>query len=260
MQISQKTIATKPRVLLNAVAGWGKTTTIAQAPSPVILMSPDETGYYTLLNQGHVKNVDSGVIESFDDLLKTIDKDITPNDKYKTLAIDALGGLERMIHEKVCDERFHGDWGEKGFQGFQRGYDISLQEFRRFIASLDRCNQAGKLILLTSHAAVTNVKNPLGPDYDHFAPDLHRKTYALFERWTDAILFGTYQTIVEKDETKKWVGVGGSQRIVYTQRTDAYEAKNRYRMPEVIYIEDDPGKMFRSIFQHMAPTKKEEKE
>lgn len=43
------------------------------------------------------------------------------NHQFQTLGLDTVGGLERLCHEHVCANSYDGDWGEKGFLGFQRG-------------------------------------------------------------------------------------------------------------------------------------------
>ena len=46
--------AIAPRIVLNAVEGFGKTSTAVQAPGAAIIMARGETGYATLLNAGRV--------------------------------------------------------------------------------------------------------------------------------------------------------------------------------------------------------------
>jgi len=62
-----------PRIVLNGVEGWGKTSTSAFAPNPAILMAAGETGYETLLGAGLVPQVDAARVESWQQLLDTLD-------------------------------------------------------------------------------------------------------------------------------------------------------------------------------------------
>lgn len=260
MKIDQTLVESKPKVIINAVAGWGKTTTASYAPAPVMIMTNDERGYYTLANRGAVPSIDAGMVSDWDDLLNTIQKEITPSKKWKTLIIEAAGGIERLAHEKVCKEFFDGDWGEKGFMGYMRGYRIAQSEIRKLVQVLDECNMAGKMIIMTSHPVIRTFNNPAGADYDRYICDLNEKTYTILERWVDAVLFGTYETLVKKDQGKdKGKGVAGYERVVYCTRADAWEAKNRYSMPSVIKLPDDPSQMFTNIFGYMAKQPQEAK-
>ena len=53
--------------------------------------------------------------------------------------------------------------------------------------------------------------------------------------WADAVLFANYRTLVKKDEVgfNKQVnrGITTGERLLYTQETPAYLAKNRYNLP-----------------------------
>jgi hypothetical protein len=66
-------------------------------------------------------------------------------------------------------------------------------------------------------------------------PKLHGSSSALIQEWADAVLFTNYKTIVKKEDVgfKQEVarGITTGQRMMYTQETPAYLAKNRYRLP-----------------------------
>ena len=117
-----------PRLILNAVEGWGKTTAGAYAPDPAILMARGESGYTTLLGVGSVPAVPTATVDSWQKLLGLLDQLVAGTDR-KTLVLDALGGFERLCQEHVCACDFDGDWGERGFMSFQKGYELSATEW-----------------------------------------------------------------------------------------------------------------------------------
>jgi len=220
-------------------------------------MARDETGYETLLGAGLVPNVPCARVDTWDQLLAMLfEWDAT---SYKTLVLDALGGFERLCHEHVCKREFNGDWGEKGFTAYQRGYEVSLTDWLALLKAVDRLRDKGVTTLLLSHCKVETFKNPTGADYDHYVAECHHKTWALTKRWADAILFGTFFTIVETDrgskpETlRKGKGIGGTERVIYTQHRDGYDAKNRYNMPESIDIPNDPSSIWKTIWTTIQP-------
>ncbi len=242
-----------PRIALNAVEGWGKTSAGAYAPKPAILMAKGETGYTTLLGAGLVPTVPCVAINEWEDLLALMDHyGTTENMPFKTLVFDATNGFINLCFEYICNKNYNGDWGEKGFTAFQKGYDVALNEWSLFLNRLDKIKDRGVMIMLLGHIKVEKFDNPMGPNYDRIVLDTHKKLYGITARWCDAVLFGTYITITDQDkQTKKYKGIGGTDRIIYTERRDAFDAKNRYGMPEVLDIPNDPSQIWATIWKNI---------
>jgi hypothetical protein len=224
-----------------------------------MLMAGGETGYLTLLGHRLVPDVDRAEIQSWAGLLALLDA-LEAACPYGTLVFDALNGFERLCHEHVCDNEFRGDWGEKGFTAYQRGYDIAVADWLGLLARLDRLRgAAGCRVLLLGHSKVETFKNPGGADYDRWVCDVHRKTWAATHKWADAVLFGKFFTVVETQRAggpealKRGKGIGGTERIVYTQQRDAWDAKNRYGMPEAIDVPADASAIWNTLYGHIRP-------
>jgi AAA domain-containing protein len=249
----EKTV-TSAAIVLNAVEGWGKTSLGAHAPNPLIVMARGETGFATLRRKGLVPDVDYVECSTWGELLALCDSQT--GSEHKTYVFDALGGFERLCHEAVCAREFSNDWGEKGFTGFMRGYEVAVPEWVKFLQRLDGLRNAnGANIVLLSHAKVTPYKNPLGPDFDRYTADCHHKTWSVTHKWADALLFGTFETVVQKDgKTARAKGVGGTERVVFTERTDAYDAKNRYHMPAKIEMGGDYTKTWDIVWDSLSAT------
>lgn len=248
-----------PRIIVNAVEGWGKTSLIAHADKPLIIMASGETGYETLLGAGLVPSVDAAKIEAWPELLALIDELIATDTGHQTIGLDAGGGFERMCHQHACNRDFGGDWGERGFGSFQKGYDVSVNDWLQLLQRLDRLRDThGCTIVMLSHCRVRPFKNPLGADFDRYVSDMHDKTWAVTAKWADDVLFGNFFTVVETkkggaaESLKKGKGIGGTQRVVYTQRRDAYDAKNRHNLPECIDIPDDASQSWPTLWNLIA--------
>ena len=241
-----------PRIVLNAVEGWGKTSCGAHTPKPAMLMAKGETGYDTLLSVGLVPKIPGEICDTWKYTLAKLDA-MAAIEKlpYKTLVIDAVGGYERMCHEFVCTRDFKGDWGEKGFASFQRGYDVSVPEWLQFLVRLDRVRAKGVMILMLGHMKVSPFKNPMGHDFDRYTTSLHHKTWGVTHKWSDAVFFGNFITITEGKKGQRQKGIGGTERILYTERRDAFDAKNRYGMPSEIEIPDNPAEIWSTIWKHL---------
>jgi hypothetical protein len=240
-----------PIIVLNAVEGWGKTSCGAHIPGAAIVMAPGETGYLTLLGEGLAPPIPAAAVESWGQLLQFID-DLT-NDAGDTrcLVLDALGGMERLCHELVCTRDFKGDWSEDGFMAWQRGYHTSVSEWLKLLSKLERLrDRQNVMVLCLSHNRVENFRNPMADDYDRFVPDVHRKTWDATSKWSDAALFGTFITITAK-KGGKTKGIGGTERVLYTEQRDAFVAKNRYNMPPVLGIPADRTEIWNTILESM---------
>jgi hypothetical protein len=233
----------QPRIVLNAVEGFGKTSCGAYAEQPVIVMTGGETGYETLLKSDRVPDVDRVNVTTWPELLA-----VCREVNHKTFVLDALSGVERMCHEFVCERDFRGEWAD-GFMAYGRGPDAAVTEWLKLLVALDGVRARGTTILLLSHSKIKPYKNPLGADYDRFIADLHEKTWSATHRWADAVLFGTFVNVTQKTGNSV-KGIGRDTRVIYTQRRDAFDAKNRYGMPESIDIPNDPSKIWSTVKAH----------
>lgn len=247
-----------PRIVVNAIGGWGKTTLGAYSPNPAILMATGETGYVTLRGAGLCPDVDCTEITTWNALLGLLDSWTTAAEcPYKTIVLDALAGFEKLCHTVVCNRECKGDWGEKGFLSYHKGFEMAINDWLLMLTRLDRVRaKTGATILLLSHSQVRPFKNPLGPDYDRFVADCHEKTWAATAKWADAVLFGTFFQSIEVDKKNRVRGIGGSERVLYTTNRDAWVAKNRYGMPEVVDMPDKPEAMWSTLWAAIRGGKK----
>jgi len=205
-------------------------------------MSSGETGYLTLWERGLAPKRPQLVAETWKELLGEVDALIASPGDVKVLGLDALGGFERLCHEHICETEFGGDWGEKGFAGWQRGPSIAVTEWLGFLERLERLrNTTAVHVVLLAHARIAPFKNPTGADFDRYVCDCNTKTWSVTHKWADAVLFGKFYTVVETDKptARKGKGVGGTERVLYTTHSDAWDAKNRFGLPEEFTIPND---------------------
>jgi len=256
VRLPRLTIASSPskpradHVLLHAVQGWGKTSLGAHAPKPVFLMTKNETGLITLIQREQLPPTPwirfprgngrfSEEAETWTEALNAIQALTAEDQPYQVLVLDTLNGLERLCHEHVCAASYENDWGEKGFLGFQRGYETALHEWRRLLHLLDRLREQRNIgTFALCHTQVKTQANPLGPDFDRYIPAMHRKSWDLTHGWADLCLFGKFHVEVfsEKGKAK---GKGGSLRVLYTTYSAAWDAKNRHGLPEELVMGED---------------------
>jgi hypothetical protein len=222
------------RYLVHGCEGCGKTSFAAYTPRPIFIQTKGETGLDTLIDSGQLPETPHfPEIMSFGVAFQAIEWLIEQPHEYGTLVIDTLNGLERLCHEEVCRRDFNGDMTDRGFMGYMRGYEVSLVDWRNLLSALDMLREKRRMaIVCLCHTKVKPFRNPVGADYDRYAPDMHDKTWGLSHKWADAVLFIQYETFnTEKDSKKKGKAVGGQTRIMCTEHHAAYDAKNRMGLP-----------------------------
>lgn len=249
------------RIVLHAVEGWGKTSFGAQAPGVLFIQTRGETGLETLIDANQLPPTPHlPAVETFPELLSAVDILTEEDHQYRALVIDVINGAERLCHEEVCRRDFNGEWTDKGFMGYMRGFEVALADWTDLLSRLDKLRAARKMgILLLCHTKVGTFKNPDGPDFDRYQPDMHPKTWALTAKWSDVVLFGNFETFVSGGTLgdsgkpgRKGKGVGGNARMLYAERTAAYDAKNRLGLPAEIEMGDSPQSAWENFKKAIA--------
>lgn len=250
------------RVVLHGVEGIGKTSWAASAPSPYVLMARGETGLETLIDAGRVNETPHAPeLQSWEEVYDLLNDLRSSSHKYRTLILDALNGFERLCHEHVCRTQFNNEWGKNGFLSYMQGYDVALTPWREFLTTLDALRSERKMAIIgLCHTKVTTFRNPEGADFDRYQPDMHHKTWSLTHRWSDIVLFANYYTVVAevtapKSGASKGKGRGGTDRVLYTERTAAYDAKNRHGLPSEISMGNSATEAWENFVRAMKGAK-----
>ncbi len=243
------------RYILHATEGWGKTSFGAQCPNPVFIQSKGETGLQTLIQANRIKATPYfPEAQTWEDILGCVEVLRNEDHSFQTLVIDTLNGAERLCHEAVCLRDFGGEWGDKGFASYQKGPEVSLADWRMMLIALDRLRTEKKMtIFALCHTKVATFKNPTGPDYDRFQPDVDKRTWSISAKWADAILFGNFETTIgavkenKKTGEQKGKASGGKFRVMYTERDAAYDAKNRLGLAPEIEMGESPEEAWKNF-------------
>lgn len=212
-----------PVVLLYGTEGVGKSSWAASAPEPIFL---DLEGGTDRLDVARFPKP-----ESWEDVLFAIQSLTLDQHEYRTLVVDTLDALEPLCWAHVCALAKQPDI--EAF-GYGKGYTAALDQWRVFTAALERLTrQRGMGIILIAHSWIRPFKNPEGDDFDRYELKLNLKAGGFLKEWSEAVLFARYETFAHKDsKTKRVRGVSSGDRVLHTVRTAAYDAKNRYFLPE----------------------------
>ena len=163
--------------------------------------------------------------------------------EYKTVVIDSLDWLERLIFDEVCKE-FGVRSIEKADGGYGKGYVDALVHWRKVLSLLDDLrNQRGMMVILVAHAKVERFEDPENMAYDRYAPRLHKHAASLISEWVDAVMFAMKRMRVSKDGDARAIaspiGADGGERILRTNGSPACVAKNRFGLPNEIPLQWD---------------------
>lgn len=260
--VSSKAKITPNRYGCYGPIGYGKTSLFAYAPSPIFLMTRGETGLLKLIESGQLPETSHlPELLSWSDVLAAVSFLRTSEHTFKTMVLDTANGAERLMHEHVAERDFSGDWTDRGFMGYMRGYEVSLADWRMFLNSLDDLQRERSMtIVFLFHSRVKTFRNPAGPDFDRYTPELSEKTWALTKGWLDCILFGNFEVAVRgagtkaADPMKKGKVADVAPRILYTNSDNpTYDAKNRLGLADEIEL----GNSAEEAWQNFAAALKE---
>jgi hypothetical protein len=220
------------RILLAGISGVGKTTFAASAPSPIFL------GCEAGDDNFDVSRFPAPA--SWQDVLDAVRALAEEKHDYQTLVVDTLDSIEPLCWRAVVERDSKAKSIEDVGGGFQKGYTAAVEEWRSLLSQLERLRGAGMAVVLLAHVAVRNYKNPLGPDFDRFVMKLDQRAAPVFAEWSDIHLFAQFETWVEGGEKgKRPKGMSTDVRVLHTRRTAAFDAKNRYSLPETLPLSWD---------------------
>lgn len=220
----QKGKKQKPwRMLVYGVEGVGKSTLAAATPAPLFI------------GEDGVNHLDAArlPVESWVQLRAAINALATEQHEYKTLVLDTVDWAEPLNWEFICARD-----KEKSVEsyGYGKGYVVALDEWRALLTDLERLQRdRGVNVMLLGHCQQKTFKNPEGPDFDRYELKLNLKAGGLLKEWCDAVLFANHEQYAKTDDrTKRVRGVSTGARWLHTERTAAYDAKNRFSLPEAL--------------------------
>jgi hypothetical protein len=226
-----------PRIVIYGAPKIGKTTFAAQSENPVLI---DLEGGSDNLD---VARVGRDVIRSLDDIISFLRALYQRDHDYKTIVIDSIDWLERMVFEEVARENKASsidDFSAPSLR-FGRGYTMAQDKIKELLAALDSLRARKNMtVIFVCHSVIEKFEDPEQESFDHHTLKLNKKIKSLVQEWSDCILFARQKIYVTTNtggfgrETKK--GRSG-ERVLCTQGTASYLAGNRYQLPEELPLD-----------------------
>lgn len=219
------------RVLLYGTQGIGKSTFAACAQKPVFIQTED--------GLGEIDCDKFPLATRFDQVMKSLEALYIDEHQYRTVVIDSLDWLERLIWEEVCQEKTVGSIEDIGYA---KGYVFSLTYWKTFLEGLSALrSDKGMTVVLIAHARIERFDNPETDPYDRYTPRLHRLASQMIMEWCDEVLFASYK--VHTKQTKEGFdrtrtqGIGTGERVIRTVERPAHVAKNRLNLPDELPLD-----------------------
>lgn len=213
-----------PIICLYGKGGIGKTTFAATMNKPIIIQCEDGIGKIECDHTDVAttyKEFEGHLIDLLDDTLG-----------YKTVCIDSLDWLEKLINDHVCKEN---GWADISAPSFGKGYGASLVVWKHYLEILTRLrNEKGMTILQIAHNEVRRYEDPSNDPHDKHQIKLYRKAADLVIEHADCVFFANWKTgVVQKKSPKGGMTteMKHGDRKIYTQEAPGFHAKNRYGLP-----------------------------
>jgi hypothetical protein len=215
------------RIILVGTEGLGKTTFAAGAPAPIFIAVEDGLRHVDVAHFPQPK--------SFNEVLADLAALAMEEHDYKTCVIDTVDWVGLLIQDAVMRRN---DWSPVQFDEYGRGYKVWVQDWRRLLVALDRLRaEKGMEIILLAHASISTFKNPTGPDYQRYGMKIGGvEAPALLKEWADMVLFGQHVDTTE-EKRGRVRGISSGERIIQTERTAAWDAKNRHNLPPTLALD-----------------------
>ena len=237
--IEQERKSKPPRILLHGVHKIGKSTWAAKAPKPLFICTEDGLAgikkKYNIASLPLVQDWDT-----FHNYLKLVYKTLEEDpDQYKTIVIDTIDWLEKIIWKKVCDDNNVSNIDKIGYY---KGYTFALEYWDTFFKAMDAFRDIGIITILLAHNEVKSMNLPDVDPYDTYCIKLHKYPKAKVEEWADVILFAKFEIFVNSEKKK---AVGGEKRVIHASPKPSWSAGSRYDIPETLSM--DINELFNAI-------------
>lgn len=220
------------KIVIYGSEGIGKTTLASQFPKPLFL--DIENGSKQL----DVIRVDQNFKEwnQVEQTLNELDQALTKDKNFcKTLVIDTIDVAEILLSEQIIKDTNNKritsmsdfPWG---------GGQIKLREkMNEFLKKLDNIKEKHNIhIALLAHSHIKKFEKPDETgSFDRYELKLSTKVAERIKEWCDVLLFINYKTqiISSQNKMEKNKLIGG-ERVIYTTHHNAWDAKNRFSLPE----------------------------
>ena len=237
MNITKGKIPGAIKVVVYGPEGVGKSTFAAAFPGAVFI---DTEGGTTHMD---VARFDKP--QKWMDIHAAVDWTLEHPDQVGTVVLDTMDWAEKLAAKYVCNEEpinKSGDtrgWDNIEAPGYGKGYVYMKSAVQALLDKFSALAAKGVNVVIVAHAILKKFEQPdeMGA-YDRWSLKLNEKNIApIVKEWADMVLFATYKTDVIKTSDGKTKARGGQKRIMHTQHSACWDAKNRFGLDDELPFE-----------------------
>lgn len=237
LTIRRGAAADPPRFLLYGQEGIGKTTWGAGLPGSLTLSCEDGGGDL---------DYDRVDVDSWATMRRLVSELARDAQGYRTIVIDSLSALERLLHAQLVDDAGVATIEDVG-GGFGKGYTQAAESWSALLRDLDLLRTKQRVaVAWLGHTDVKAFNDPNGPSYDRYQIRGHKGVVNATFGWVDACFFAGWDTTVraEKrgraadvtDVTKKGKAAAAARRL-WTAKEPGFDAKCRFDLPAELPVD-----------------------
>ncbi len=224
-------------ILLYAKEGFGKSSFGAEATRPLFI--GNEVPAHLAVDK-----IRTNSFLEFLDTLKSVKADKELAKKYKSIVIDSIDGIAEAAGRLVIEGS--GRSLETIGGGYAKGHSMVQTKMEAVLEILIELRGMGYNIILLAHEAIVTFDDSVtGTTSSRHDIAMNKRPLKQFKDWVDVILFGQNQRIKKSGDKSDRLLVSKT-KVLYTEETGAYVAKNRYNLPEEIEFKQN-NKTFQKI-------------
>lgn len=210
-------------IYIFGVPGVGKSTLCASADTPLFLDC-----------EGGVSRIDADKtprINTMAELKEAIN--YAYKSDYKTIIFDTIDVVEEILRKQVLVDN---GWKTLETPGFGKGGAVYAEYVAAFLRGVESLKERGKNVIWVGHDQIKTHAAPDTDAYDRYIPKLHKGIVGLFVGRCDGVFFVQHETIARasKSDDDRVRGVGTGKRVIRTQESAAWIAKNRFNLPPTV--------------------------
>lgn len=209
------------RGIFSGTEGIGKTTLAAQIPDSLVVDTEDGS-----------KQVDCARALALDwRAIEYATKELIADSQgFKAVIFDSADWLERALIAWMLKRD-----AQKSIEayGYGKGYTMLQEEFSKFLGLVDQLIAKGIHVVFVAHTKTVRVSPPDQTDgYDRYELKLTKQVAPLLKEWSDLYLFANYRIQIVEGTDGRLKAQGGKERVMYANRCAAWDAKNRFGLPD----------------------------